>query len=93
MDKGWRPLWVLLPDLYEAKRKTFSSLLKPFSPGEPSEFPADFARFPLNRYSARGLVFKSDEPEKKLQELSDTNGFLEAWTKDARWQVARHRFP
>ena len=57
LDVSWAPLWILFPSLYTAMEKRYSILLRPFGPGAPQEFPASFARYPLSRYSVRGLVY------------------------------------
>ena len=67
LTAGWAPLWELVPG--HGGKKRFSTFLKPFPPGRPSEFPADFWRLPLSTYSVRGLVYKTDATEADLAKV------------------------
>lgn len=60
LDDGWVPLWKLLPEQNRPIPRCFATLLRPFEPGAPLEFPEAYPRYPLNRYTRRGLVVRSD---------------------------------
>ena len=75
LDDGWLPLWHLMPEWYSGSggslpaHPRFATLLRPFKAGCPMEYPAPFPRYPLSRYTCRGLVYRADAPEHDISEI------------------------
>ena len=65
---GWRPLWEF-PGRERRPDLRFSTFLRPFARGFPSEYPADYERLPLHSYSDRGLVYLPGAAQPLLEEL------------------------
>ena len=68
LDPGWKPLWEFESNI-GFDDQTFCTFLRPFGPGAPPEFPADFMRLPLSQYSRRGLVYNSEASKEELSEV------------------------
>jgi site-specific DNA-cytosine methylase len=68
LREGWRPLWELEGS---SKRHRFSTFLRPFPPGLPSENVTKFWKFPLHSYTEHGLVYRPDAPADVLNKIRD----------------------
>ena len=68
LRKGWRPLWELEGS---TRRARFSTFLRPFPPGLPSENVTQFWKFPLHSYTEQGLVYRPDAPPDALEKIRD----------------------
>ena len=93
IDDGWAPLAALDKPLASGWR--FGTFLRPFPPGAPREFPADFWRLPLSQYSMRNLVYRLNATDEEKQTLrrwikdSVSIDCSEIREKGSRSQVAR----
>ena len=70
LQEGWRPLW----ELEGAPANTphghrWCTLTRPFPPGKPSEFPAQYPRHSLGMYTEFGLAYKTDSSEEHLAQI------------------------
>ena len=71
LDPGWAPLWDLDKGESDRPLRRFGTFLRPFGPGAPREYPAQFTRLPLSMYSESGLVFRPDAPPAQLEVIRD----------------------
>ena len=67
LTPGWAPLRSLLKTPSSDER--FRTLLRPFPPGQPFEFKAEFWRLPLSTYDERGLVYLKSASASQLREI------------------------
>jgi hypothetical protein len=54
------PGWIPAFSLFKDRAQFFGTFLRPFDPGRPQEYPAQYPRMPLSAYDANGLVIKDD---------------------------------
>ena len=64
LKPGWRPLRELEGS---SRRARFSTFLRLFSPGIPSENVTKFWKFPLHSYTEQGLIYRPDSPPEILE--------------------------
>ena len=79
VSSGWAPAFLGVEP-----SGGFGTFLRPFTAGEPSEYPASFPRLPLSSYDRRGLVVRTDLEPGILAVISNHLDLVDSASGDSR---------